>query len=170
MVCDVLNFLNICPGQLRANGWRILLSFIIKCKREGVVASARLFIFFFYSRLTNNCFVSLHRRSNRPQLLLHAVSNSKDWKKNLGFIEEVGPSRPFWVRELDDRPLYPLCWRKPHIGAFESDWDDLTVDERLAALRLITIDPLDPKHMVDYRRMSVFLSLYVLLFLLSLFA
>lgn len=56
----------------------------------------------------NKCFVCLHRHYNRPQLLLHDVSNPKDWKKFV-FMEEVGPSRPLWVRESDDRPFYPLC-------------------------------------------------------------
>lgn len=120
-MCDVFNLLNICPAQLTVNYWRIFLSFIFKCERNGVAASSCLFFFFFYSRWTENCFVSLHRRSNRPEVLLHVVSNPKDWKKKFVFIDKVGPSRPWLVRELEDSPLYPLCWRKPRVGAFESD-------------------------------------------------
>lgn len=48
VVFDVLSLLSICPAMLSVNGWRILLSFIIKCRKDGVAASTRLFFFFFY--------------------------------------------------------------------------------------------------------------------------
>lgn len=90
-----LNRLDKAPSIFFTDGWRILKFLVIKCQRDDVVASVHLF-FFFYSRRTNNCFISLHRRSNRPQVLLNVVCNPKDWKKFV-FIEEVGPSRPWWV-------------------------------------------------------------------------
>lgn len=124
------------------------------------MATSSLF-FFFYSHWKNNCFVSLHRRSNHPQILEHSISNPKGWKEKFVFIKEDGPSRSWWVRELDERPLFPLYWRKPRYGTFESDWDDLSIEQRLAALRLATQDPLDPKCMLILRCMSsLFLSFF----------
>lgn len=62
-VCDLLAILNNCPVQVIANGWRLLLGFIAKCRRDGVVATDRLFFYFFYP--------------GRPQILGHAISNLK---------------------------------------------------------------------------------------------
>lgn len=50
--CDVLNLLNICAAQQSANSWCILKSFVIKCHKDGIAASAHLFFYFFYSRWT----------------------------------------------------------------------------------------------------------------------
>lgn len=94
------------------------------------------------------CYVSLYQRPNRPQVLLHALSNPKEWKEKFVFIKEVGPSRPFWVRESDDHVKFSFSWRKPRYGVFEGDWEDLTVEEHLAVLQLITTDPLDLKRML----------------------
>jgi len=145
-VLDLLAIMNIAPIQLSANGWRILLGFIAKCQRDGVRATARLFFFFFYPRWVDNLFISYYRRPGRPLILEHAVSNPKAWQYKFFYIEGSGSRRPFWVRSSDERAMFPLSWRRPRLGPFECNWRDLTVDERLGALRLITTDPLDPKH------------------------
>lgn len=49
-IYDLLAVMNMCLVQVSANGWRILLGFIAKCQRDGVVATAGLFLYFFYAR------------------------------------------------------------------------------------------------------------------------
>lgn len=77
-VCDLLNIMNMCPIQVSANGWRVLLAFIAKCQRDGVVSTTRLFLYFFYARWVDNCFISFYRCPSRPLILNHAISNPKN--------------------------------------------------------------------------------------------
>jgi len=118
-IVDLLAIMNICPIQVSANGWRILLGFVAKCRRDGVVATARLFLYFFYPRWVDNCFISYYRRPGRPKILKHAVSNPKEWQYKFVFIKESGSDRPFWVRASDERTMFPLSWRRPRLGPFE---------------------------------------------------
>jgi len=99
---DVLNIMNVCPVQLRCNGWWQVLAFGQKCEVEGVEPTAALFFYFYRAECQNKGYASVIRRTNRPKIMLGCPKN---WADKFFLIRPLPGVHPWWIGE-DGRPLF----------------------------------------------------------------
>ncbi|KAF3442939.1 hypothetical protein FNV43_RR16857 [Rhamnella rubrinervis] len=85
----VLNYFNIAPEQLMANGWRYLLGLIVLSKRCNRPIDMPIFLHYFYLKPSEEGRYAFYARQ-QIRLLEEAPTSDKGWKERYFFIKREG--------------------------------------------------------------------------------
>ena len=127
---EVLNHLNCCPAQLAANAWRSLKFLQYAAWTVGRELTVRLFLYWFSVKLGDNGRVNLQRKGGALHGFPASISNWKNWKDRYFPVVCNHFERPWWVREEDGRPVFPVAWSDAITGTSPIKRGHLSEEER----------------------------------------
>ncbi|KAF7801960.1 DNA ligase 1-like [Senna tora] len=133
-----LNCINVCHVQLVPNAWVYLRGFKEACESVGGFAlSSSLFYFFHVHFGASKGYVLIYQATSSPVILSHLSCNVHDWDGWFMRITVIASFHPFWLRESDRRPLFPLY----RDNAIDVPSFSATLDEALGVSPTGSISP-----------------------------